>query len=215
MPLAKKKGAPKMSRLTSNKRPHKRILGLKSLLRRQALKRRLKNARVKLKAEESRSIDPNKDLKNRSSKKEKKSVLSGAGNSANKATKTFNITTVEELYDAIFQKGYAMKDLIYQPRSERKPLNVSDEVANHPVLSLIAKRVREGSTPGNRAEGDTAKLAMSIEGGGMVSFQKKLAPFKYLMLPDLILVFSANREEQLVLVWRLPLQRLDWPMFSM
>jgi hypothetical protein len=99
----------------------------------------------------------------------------------NKATAALlvNITTVDDLHKAVLQDNTAVRNLVYQPANVSasevgaRALNrsISDEVANHnhPVLALISQRAREKSTPGNRPPGDTAKLALSIEGGGMVS----------------------------------------------
>jgi len=43
----------------------------------------------------------------------------------------------------------------------------TEQLANHDVMKIISQRVKTNSTPGNRAKGDTAHLALAIEGGGM------------------------------------------------
>ncbi|KAL6758832.1 acyl transferase/acyl hydrolase/lysophospholipase [Haematococcus lacustris] len=43
----------------------------------------------------------------------------------------------------------------------------ASELTGHPVMQLIARRAEQGSTPGQRAPGDTAKLGLVVEGGGM------------------------------------------------
>jgi hypothetical protein len=40
-----------------------------------------------------------------------------------------------------------------------------DGRSDHPILRLLAQRAAEGSMPGARAPGDTAKLGLVVEGG--------------------------------------------------
>jgi predicted patatin/cPLA2 family phospholipase len=48
-----------------------------------------------------------------------------------------------------------------------EPSGVQPRVEQHPVLALLRHRLTTGSRPNRRESGDTARLALVIEGGGM------------------------------------------------
>jgi len=78
--------------------------------------------------------------------------------------KTNAITNVHELRSAILDEGKQLKEL--ENLSEEASISIQ-EMLNHDVIQLISQRYSASSMPGNRHENDTAKLALSIEGGGM------------------------------------------------
>lgn len=87
----------------------------------------------------------------------------GAGRRAGRRGKAkkekVDVTTAAELYRQVDELDTPLGDLRV----------VGDLVHHfdHPTMELIRKRVKEGSKPGSRAPGDTAKLAIAFEGGGM------------------------------------------------
>lgn len=75
------------------------------------------------------------------------------------------VKDVHELRQAVLNDGFKLEQLEVAASSANGSL--ATDVFDHEVLKLIENRVRTNSKPGNRAANDTAKLALSIEGGGM------------------------------------------------
>lgn len=73
--------------------------------------------------------------------------------------KKIQISNVEQLRTAILDDGHMLKDI------ESTAKFSTEQVLSHHVLDLMIQRFNTKSTPGNRT--DDAKLAISIEGGGM------------------------------------------------
>ena len=97
-------------------------------------------------------------------------------------SETEAIRTVHNLDEVrhalLVDKTNTLKDLDFAPDFAALRTNDTTQIVNattatkeqlshHPVLQLLAQRVATNSTPGNRAKGDTAHLALAIEGGGM------------------------------------------------
>lgn len=76
------------------------------------------------------------------------------------------VTNIQELHKAILFDRHALKDIIHRPGNDTIHIN-NTRLLSHPVLSLIAQRVKDKSTPSNRPFKDKAILSLSIEGGGM------------------------------------------------
>lgn len=74
------------------------------------------------------------------------------------------ISNVNDLRSAVLDKGRELKELDLELKEAE--LQVAD-LLRHEVIQLILKRHKEKSVPGHRSEGDTARLALAIEGGGM------------------------------------------------
>jgi predicted acylesterase/phospholipase RssA len=74
------------------------------------------------------------------------------------------ISNVQQLRSAVLDEGRDLKDLELELKETE--LQVKD-LCQHEVIQLILKRHREKSVPGQRSEGDRARLALAIEGGGM------------------------------------------------
>jgi len=92
------------------------------------------------------------------------------------------VSSLNELQSAVLNEGYRLEDIdisqIYSTEKiESSASNTmspllsqsasSSALIDHEVLKLIAHRYNTGSKPGHRDPSDTAKLALSIEGGGM------------------------------------------------
>lgn len=72
------------------------------------------------------------------------------------------VTSVKQLKE-VFHEGYRVQDL--DVRGDIASL-LKDPVV-HPVVKALYERKAKGSKPGERKEGDVAKIAIAIEGGGM------------------------------------------------
>lgn len=79
-----------------------------------------------------------------------------------KPKEPIKVTTVKELKDT-FKKGYRVQDM--DVRGDIASLLKEPSV--HPVVKALYERKAKGSKPGERNEGDKAKVAIAIEGGGM------------------------------------------------
>lgn len=79
-----------------------------------------------------------------------------------KPSKPIVIESVSDLKKSIAQ-GYRVHDL--DVRGDIATLLKSDRV--HPVVKSLYERKINSSKPGERSEGDHAKIAIAIEGGGM------------------------------------------------
>ncbi len=82
------------------------------------------------------------------------------------------VTDVHEMRNAVLDRGNELKYIQFQNVSFLASENVTKvheefDPFNHEVLKLIKMRARMNSKPGERAPGDNATLALSIEGGGM------------------------------------------------
>jgi len=86
------------------------------------------------------------------------------------------VTNVHELRSAVLDDGVPLRDIELDMSqtpngSEGNEIHMkgkqSDEIFSHEVLEIISKRAKTKSKPGKRAADDKAKLALSIEGGGM------------------------------------------------
>ena len=79
------------------------------------------------------------------------------------------VRDVHELRREVLQNRVPLKDIRFNLTAH--PVNATtvtaEQLANHDVMKVISQRVRTNSTPGNRAPGDKANLALAIEGGGM------------------------------------------------
>ena len=89
---------------------------------------------------------------------------------------SFIVRNLAELRHAILQDKIPLKEIVFGPdftatSNASAVVNATtasiEEWKNHPVLQVIAQRVKTNSTPGHRFPGDTAHIALSIEGGGM------------------------------------------------
>ena len=107
--------------------------------------------------EETQSIPP-KAGKARAAKKKA---------SSKKDAKRTEIRTIQELRQAILDDGKQLKDVQLSADAQLLVNATTQQLLSHDVVDLIAHRFKTGSTPGNRAPEDTAKLALAIEGGGM------------------------------------------------
>ncbi|CAB9496200.1 Patatin-like phospholipase [Seminavis robusta] len=87
--------------------------------------------------------------------------------STTKADKLQKIKTVQELRQAVLDDGKELKELQLDPEAQLLVNATAQELLNHDVVELMVQRFKSGSTPGNRAPGDNARLALAIEGGGM------------------------------------------------
>jgi hypothetical protein len=74
------------------------------------------------------------------------------------------VKNVSELRSAILDEGKPLKDINLQ---QEEIASVDEGPFDHEVLKVIAQRAKMNSKPGNRDPDDHAKLALSIEGGGM------------------------------------------------
>jgi predicted acylesterase/phospholipase RssA len=72
------------------------------------------------------------------------------------------VTTPDELRRKVLDEGVPFKHLNVQV-----PTTNSSVAVDHEVLQLLTRRFRTGSKPGKRDATDTARLALSMEGGGM------------------------------------------------
>ena len=72
------------------------------------------------------------------------------------------VTSLPQLKECI-REGYRVQDL--DVRGDTAPGLQDGRV--HPVVEALYKRRSENSLPGKRKEGDTMKIALAIEGGGM------------------------------------------------
>ena len=77
------------------------------------------------------------------------------------------ITNVHQLRQKVLDEGVEFRKVQLAPNSFGNTTTTSMEQQQHQVLQLLAERFHSGSTPGNRAANDTARLALSMEGGGM------------------------------------------------
>lgn len=77
-----------------------------------------------------------------------------------------SVTSIHDLHKAILIDRRALKDIIHQPCNDSVPMNSTLHMS-HPVLSLMAQRIKDRSTPSKRPSKDKAILSLSIEGGGM------------------------------------------------
>ena len=77
-----------------------------------------------------------------------------------------NIKNVHDLRQAVLDEGKALKECELDKDAQLLVNATAHEMLNHDVVQLMAKRFRTGSTPGNRAPDDKARLALAIEGGG-------------------------------------------------
>ena len=79
------------------------------------------------------------------------------------------VRNVGELRQEVLQNRVPLKDIGFNLTAH--PVNATtvttEQLSNHDVIKIISQRVRTNSTPGNRAPGDRAHLALAIEGGGM------------------------------------------------
>jgi len=97
---------------------------------------------------------------------DKKKQLLNDNSSAKTEKRSISVTDVQDLHKAILHDINSLKDIIYKPSNNSLPLTTNLQLT-HPVLSLIAKRIKERSTPSNRSPSDKAVLSLAIEGGGM------------------------------------------------
>jgi predicted patatin/cPLA2 family phospholipase len=93
-------------------------------------------------------------------------------------TKKHVVSCAHELRRLILDENVALRDIEVQIPTSKNPHSndfahpINHDVApsqlqNHDVLQLITRRYREKSKPLQRCRGDTARLALSLEGGGM------------------------------------------------
>lgn len=74
------------------------------------------------------------------------------------------VRCLNELRSAVLDHGVPLRNIeLDVPQTE----NILENIFDHEVLNIISKRAIEKSKPGKRAADDNAKLALSIEGGGM------------------------------------------------
>lgn len=94
----------------------------------------------------------------------------------NKATTAVlpTVSSPHQLRHLVLDQGHALKELSVRLPSSAQREDVttatttsSSSLQNHEVVQLLANRFRSGSTPGNRAKGDMARIALCLEGGGM------------------------------------------------
>jgi hypothetical protein len=90
-----------------------------------------------------------------------------SGTKTSKSREKQKIKTVHELRHAVLDEGKELRDLQLDPEAQLFVNATTNELLNHDVIQLMVQRFKSGSTPGNRAPEDTARLALSIEGGGM------------------------------------------------
>lgn len=118
------------------------------------------------------------------------------GKKKNKEVENIIVTNVQQLREAVLDRGVELKSIEFQnvsfvPRNPPNQTQTSKRWSiastpsamkskakgnspnrrsiawDHPVLQLIEMRSKTNSKPGARAVNDTATLALSIEGGGM------------------------------------------------
>ena len=79
------------------------------------------------------------------------------------------VRNIGELRREVLQNRVPLKDIGFNLTAH--PVNATTvttkQLSNHDVIKIISQRVKTNSTPGNRALGDRAHLALAIEGGGM------------------------------------------------
>lgn len=80
------------------------------------------------------------------------------------ATTSDPITDVHELRRRVLDQGTELRKV---PVALEVSNMTVDELLNHQVIQLMVERFHSKSTPGNRDATDTARLALSMEGGGM------------------------------------------------
>ena len=112
-----------------------------------------------------------------------KGVSSETTEEEDEEEKLYRVTTAQQLRERVLDDGIELRKLDIKLLHKLMDTNNSTssgstepksivstpnpQILNHEVLSLIARRFQEGSTPGNRPANDTARLALSMEGGGM------------------------------------------------
>lgn len=79
-----------------------------------------------------------------------------------KPKEPIRVTSVKQLKD-VFHQGYRVQDI--DVRGDIASLLKEPTV--HPVVKALHERKAKGTKPGERDEGDKAKIAVAIEGGGM------------------------------------------------
>lgn len=79
-----------------------------------------------------------------------------------KPKEPIRVTSVKQLKE-VFHQGYRVQDI--DVRGDIASLLKEPTV--HPVVKTLYERKAKGSKPGERNEGDKAKIAVAIEGGGM------------------------------------------------
>mmetsp|Transcript_11647 Transcript_11647/g.34249 ORF Transcript_11647/g.34249 Transcript_11647/m.34249 type:complete len:729 (-) Transcript_11647:105-2291(-) len=85
------------------------------------------------------------------------------------------VTSLDELRAAVLDDGIPLRKIeLVLPEAPCKAessfqaaTKQDDHIFNHEVLKIISERAKTKSKPGKRAACDKAKLALSIEGGGM------------------------------------------------
>lgn len=77
------------------------------------------------------------------------------------------VTDANQLRQKVLDEGVPLSQLEVRLLEEEANATLWQLVGNHDVLRLIADRFEAGSTPDNREAGDSARLALALEGGGM------------------------------------------------
>ena len=79
------------------------------------------------------------------------------------------VRNIGELRREVLQNRVPLKDIGFNLTAH--PVNATtvttEQLSNHDVIKIISQRVKTNSTPGSRAPGDRAHVALAIEGGGM------------------------------------------------
>lgn len=84
------------------------------------------------------------------------------------------VKTVHQLRQAVLDDGQELRDVTLAEDVQLLVNATTAELLHHDVVALMVQRFKTGSTPGNRAPDDLAKLALSIEGGGTCPTRKKI-----------------------------------------
>jgi predicted patatin/cPLA2 family phospholipase len=100
------------------------------------------------------------------SKQQQKSntVPRTSSSTTTRAPKQEPVTDVHELRRMVLDEGTQVSKVPVALQVSNTSLS---ELLNHQVIQLMVERFHSQSTPGNRATTDTARLALSMEGGGM------------------------------------------------
>lgn len=76
------------------------------------------------------------------------------------------VKTVQDLRQAVLDEGMELREIQLSEEAQLLVNATAEQLLNHDVVELMVQRFKTGSTPGNRAPEDKARLALAIEGGG-------------------------------------------------
>lgn len=128
------------------------------------------------------------------------SLVSKPESTEKKSSRT-SIKTANELREAVLDEGKQLKEVELDKDAQLLVNATTNEMLNHDVVQLMAKRFRSGSTPGNREPGDDARLALAIEGGGR--FTMSLAGSSHITVCLTLTMMYQECVERLLLAWPL------------